>query len=285
MQTFQARLQQRYNHDTGGTVSFPSPQFLEGNNTNLATAVANLMAGGYDAFAVAGSTGVNALVAAEVNAGLMPKIPIIQVVGGEPVPAGNFITGYHIDAATVAGEQVRKLHQKRPGINQLTVLRDPTSATATPALNAIRTVANQLRINVRQPVDAATPAALHALTLGPNPIAGMFMLCPSGMFYNDDPTLAVNPVQDIKTLVENANVPAIYPESAFKTKHRPGYPCWIYGHKIPDTYRKAADLANNALQNRLTPGSVEAPDKDDDTTAMGLLLSYLQGWYRRMINK
>jgi len=102
------------------------------------------------------------------------------------------------------------------------------------------------------------------------------MLCPSGMFYDDAA------MQDIITLVQNANVPAIYPEKLFKTKHRPNYPCWFHGHKIPETYKKAASLANDALQNRMTSGG-EA-DTDDDTGGIGLL-GYVRDWCRRMINK
>ena len=67
-------------------------------------------------------------------------------------------------------------------------------------------------------------------------------------------------------LVEDADVPAIYPEREYKTAHTPGYQdkVWVHGHKIRDTYLKAAALANTVLLGNWQAGS-EAPDKDDDT--------------------
>jgi hypothetical protein len=62
MQLFQTELQRLY---TSGSVNFPNPQFLNGDNSkqNLNQKVQNLLTYSprYDAFAVAGSTGVDAL--------------------------------------------------------------------------------------------------------------------------------------------------------------------------------------------------------------------------------
>jgi hypothetical protein len=203
-----------------------------------------LMDGDFDAFAVAGSTGVRAL--AEAQAGQANKIPIIQVVGGDPVPANSaFITGYHIHAHRVAGEQVGKLNQKFPNVAQITVLMDYSSDTAPRAFNAIvRAVKklnadNNLNIQVRTPLFVRNSAELHALRQLPNnPVVGSLMLTPSGMFYD------TNNMADIVWLVENANVPAIYPEHEFRHAHTPNYRqnIRVWGHKIPETYRNGCGL-------------------------------------------
>jgi hypothetical protein len=244
----------------GGNVLFPDPQYLGGNNANINQCVQNLVNHNppYDVFAVAGSTGVDYLAQAQ-NAK-----PIVQVVGGNPAPNNGYTRGYYIAVGTVACCHVYILSQKYPNIKQLTMLVDPTSETWQTAYNAALNEANTLGIQIKQ-VQASTPTVLSNLTQGQNPIVGMFMLAPSGMFYNDSNN------GYIITLVENAppptgmqNVPAIYPEHQFKAKHRAGYPCWTHGHHINKTYKKAAILANYALQGNPTQGG-EAPDKEDDS--------------------
>lgn len=252
MKRFQDKLKDKYKD---GTVYFPNPQFLNGDNSdkNLDKCVQALLTAKdptFDIFAVAGSTGVDAL------KGKTQK-GIVQVVGGNPTPDG--ITGYHIDAEGVARKQVKALYDHWPDRKQLTVLYDPTSHTSRKALDAARTAAKELGIkdeDVKQ-VPAATPAAVSDL-LKKNPVVGMFMLCPSGMFYD------AGPKQDIMMLVEDANVPAIFPEKEFKAKHSSGYKWYVLGHKIPETYERAADFANDLLHGTVKKG-VEAPDMDDDT--------------------
>jgi hypothetical protein len=254
MQTFQTQLQ---NHYHAGNVTFPNPQFLNGDNTNLAGCVQALMAGSYDAFAIAGSSGVRALVVAQ--AGQVNKIPIIQVVGGDPVPANStYITGYHIDAANVATAQVNKLKQKA-NPNNITVLLDYSSDTAARVFNAIVAAANSLT-----PPIPVTPLFARNTTelanLSSSSVRGSFMLAPSGMFYNSS-----NMTNYIIPLVEGAGVPAVYPEREFKQAHTPQYQnkVWVVGHKIPPTYAKAGKLAADLLLGTVDPGD-EAPDKDVD---------------------
>jgi hypothetical protein len=267
MKDFQTALDAAYHTDTNNHVLFPNPQFLNGDNANLDGCVQALLSANnpaFDAFAVAGSTGVRAL--ADAQAGLANKRPIIQVVGGHPVPPeyNTFTTGYHINARKVASDQVGKLHGKFGSTTQITVLMDYTSETAAHAFNAIVSAvktlnANQhLNIQVRQPLLVGNAADVHALTqLAASPVVGCLMLTPSGMFY-DSATM-----QDIVQLVENAGANAIYPEKEFKDAHTAGYTghVKIYGHNINKTYKKV-DLANQLLQNNVQPGQ-EAPDMDD----------------------
>lgn len=255
MQIFQTQLQNQ--HHPHGNVTFPNPQFLNGDNAKLASCVQTLMAGNYNAFAVGGSSGVRAL--AEAQAGQMPKIPICQVVGGDPVPENStYITGYHIDAANVATAQVAKLNQKVQNLSKITVLLDYSSDTSARVYNAVLVAANNSNPPISvTPLFARNPTEL--LQLSYSSVQGSFMLGPSGMFYNP------NNIDTIKTLVEAANVPAVYPEREFKNAHTPQYrnKVWVVGHNIPATYSKAAKLACDLLLNIVDPGA-EAPDKDID---------------------
>jgi hypothetical protein len=254
MTKFQNQL--RHHYQPHGNVSFPDPQFLQGDNSNLPGCVQALITHNppFDALAVAGSTGVRYLWQSQFW--MVSKIPIVQVVGGDAVPDPTFITGYHLNAATIADEQVRMLRSKRPRINQLTILFDASSDTAPPAFNAAQSAAVSLGIQVN-PLPADNPAVLRAWTQGPNPVVGSFMLAPSGMFYNSDN------MSYIIRLVEAAGVPAIYPEREYKVKHSPGYSAWVHGHKVPETYVRAAKLANDVLLGNLQQGG-EAPDRDSD---------------------
>src|SRR5262249_14844227 len=141
-----------------------------------------------------------------------------------------------------------------PGIDHLTILFDPTSDTSNAALTAAQTEAAKAPVIPHvTALPAANPGAVQALV--PAQVVGMFMLCPSGMFYD------AGPRQNIITLVASAGVPAIFPEKEFTA----GHPHWKhYGHNINKTYKKAAKLACDLLQGTLTQGG-EAPDMDNNT--------------------
>jgi hypothetical protein len=263
MSDFETALDHAYNQDTGDHVLFPFSQFLGGDNANLDGCVQALLTYNtprLDAFAVAGSTGVRAL--ADAQMGIAHPRTIIQVVGGDPVPNSTFITGYHINAHKVAGEQVEKLHGKFAAINQITVLMDYTSSSAAQAFNGIVSgvkklnAAQGLNIQVRKPLLVSNAADVNALRAA-NPVVGCLMLTPSGMFYDGAA------MQDIVWLVENATAKAIYPEHEFRQAHSPGYRgnVRVWGHHINKTYKQVG-LANLALQGNVQPGQ-EAPDKDD----------------------
>jgi hypothetical protein len=266
MNDFETKLDAAYHADTGDHVIFPpaARQFLGGDNANLYGCVQALLtfnAPRLDAFAVAGSTGVGALAGAPTW--LANPSPIIQVVGGDPVPNNTYITGYHINAHKVGFDQVDKIHGKWAAtITQITVLMDYTSNTAAEAFNGIVMGVKNLNatygltVQVRKPVLVSTPAEVHALRAA-NPVVGCLMLTPSGMFYDT----AVK--QDIVWLVENANAKAIYPEHEFRDEHSPVYKnnTRVWGHHINKTYNRV-DLANALLKGLPTPGQ-EAPDMDN----------------------
>jgi hypothetical protein len=222
-----------------------------------------------DAFAVAGSTGVQALAGAPTW--LANPRPIIQVVGGDPVPNSPYITGYHVNAHKVGFDQVDKIHGKWAAtITQITVLMDYTSTTAADALNGIvmgvqnLNATYGLNVQVRPPLLVSNAADVYALTqLAQNPVVGCLMLCPSGMFYDSGPNYT-GPKYDItRRLVEPANAKAIYPEHEFRDAHSAGYKpnTRVWGHHINKTYNRAG-LASALLQGTPTQGQ-EAPDMDD----------------------
>jgi len=235
-----------------GKVSFPDPQFLGGDNNKMKDCVDKLLTHKppYDIFAVAGSTGVDALMKAGAK-------KIVQVVGGNPAyHEGKKVTGHHFDVARVATAQVDALNSYYPLVKFLTILYDPTSATSQAALSAAQIEAAKKGIWFVNAKPAATPDDVRAYVYN-NPIQGMFMLCPSGMFYD------ATPMQDIIKIVKAMGAPAIFPEIEF-TK---GTSWYVLGHNVPKTYVRSARLAKDLLEGNLPKGR-EAPDKDNNTKTL-----------------
>ena len=182
MKTFEARLKKNYK-DTETTVHFPNHQYLAGDNSKLDDCTQSLLDNDpkLDLIAVGGSSGVRAVARAQAARG--STIPIVQVVGGEPTPEGSpLITGYHINDAKIAAEQVKKLHDKFR-VNRITVLIEYSSETSARSFNAIERAAGELSITLK-PLFARNPTELEELRRGDNPIDTSFMLTASGMFFN-----------------------------------------------------------------------------------------------------
>jgi hypothetical protein len=172
---------------------------------------------------------------------LANPIPIVQVVGGDPVPVNSpLLTGYHINAAGVGVEHVQMLNEL--GVKLISVLLDYSSETTARVFNAVEQEADKNGI-VLNPIFARNPGELKKLSEGANPVDTSFMLIPSGMFFQD-----AN-MQYIVSMVDNAGdtLPAIYPEREYKIKHSDKHKPHIkvHGHHISQTYLDSADLVNS----------------------------------------
>jgi hypothetical protein len=190
----------------------------------------------------------------EVNArriGPLANVKIVQAVGGNPVPNDPNITGFHIDRLQTCQDQVDHLIKKySPG--SVSILVDDHTTNPDYAPLAAYAVGKGLTVN--PPVDAPTPAALTAANF--STVAGSFMLIPNGMFFDNCTTIA--------QLVDGKNLPKIYPERAYKDAHLHPAQVIAHGHKIPETYKRAAVYVSDFLQGTKDTAT-EAPDTDIDS--------------------
>jgi hypothetical protein len=241
-------------------------RYLRGDNSQLDQYASELVnhVPPLDVIAVAGSSGVRAV--ADAQAGRANKIPIVQMVGGHPVPENStFITGFHINAPMVATRQVRHLRDDH-GITHIHVLLDYSSDTAAAVFNAIEREANaQLPALALTPLFARNPGELGRVAIqNPDPQRDGFMLAPSGMFFND------GNIATIIAFVETADVRAIYPERKYKDRHTQPHrnKVTVHGHDIKGTYTRAADHVDSVLRRPANtpvpqPANAEA-DGDSD---------------------
>lgn len=189
----------------------------------------------------------------EVNArrtGQLANVKIVQAVGGDPVPNDPMITGFHIDRLQTCKDQVDRLVSRfhPPSVS---ILVDNSMTNPTYAPLAAYAAAQGLTVNA--PIEAATPAALTPNNF--NTVAGSFMLIPNGMFFDNCTTIAL--------LVDGKNLPKIYPERAYKDAHVHPAHVIVHGHKIPETYTRAAAYVSDFLQGT-KDAAMKAPDTDID---------------------
>jgi hypothetical protein len=98
-------------------------------------------------------------------------------------------------------------------------------------------------------------------------------MIPNGMFFNN--------FQTIVDLVDLKDIPKIYPEREYKKRHE-GHghanKVLVHGHKIPETYDRAADYVYNFLQNGRKDPPTVAPDGDVDADPVGPHLNVME-WF------
>jgi hypothetical protein len=180
-----------------------------------------------------------------------PNVKIVQAVGGDPVPTDPKIRGFHIDALQVCKKQVDKLINH--GATTITVLVD---SAQNPKLAPLTAYAATKGATIN-PLVAATSLDLNVNKF--NAVAGSFMIIPNGMFFDNAETIA--------RLVDAKDIWKIYPEREYKAWHEAhGNPAKVrvFGHKIRETYKKAAQYVSQFLENDPLDPSTEAPDKDEE---------------------
>jgi hypothetical protein len=84
------------------------------------------------------------------------------------------------------------------------------------------------------------------------------MLLPNAEFYKN--------CKDIAKAVNQAGVPAIYPEREYKKAHQNKTHIKVHGHGIPVTFRQAAYYVDSLLDDPTCIGSLQfgtgVPDQD-----------------------
>lgn len=228
--------------------------FADGDNANLDPRADDLLAIGNLALIVADGSA-----ALQVVNGKNGAMRIVQAAGGNVVPAGQAnLSGFHLDVPGMCLAQLMRLLETYPDLTDITILHNARNRVADP-IPALQKLAGEVRREVRvkgiNVIDAQNPDELVIKLRGH--VVGGFMLIPNGMFWNNRSTIA--------QIVDDANVPAIYPEREYKNEHRKHKNLVIvHGHNIPNTFRWAARHVDCILQGRpLQPPSGEA-DKDED---------------------
>lgn len=192
------------------------------------------------------------------------NVKIVQAVGGDQVPNDPNITGFHINALQTCKDQLDRLIRIwNPGT--VTVLVDHGD---NPALAPLITYAGK-RATIN-PLVASTAADLTVTKF--NAVIGSFMLIPNGMFFNN--------FQTIVDLVDLKDIPKIYPEREYKKAHEAhghAKKVLVHGHKIPETYNRAADYVYDFLEKGKKDPPTDA-DQDVDADPVGPQLNVME-WF------
>jgi hypothetical protein len=197
--------------------------------------------------------------------GPLSNVKIVQAVGGDQVPNDPNITGFHINALQTCKDQLDRLIRIwNP--RTVTILVDHRNNPVLAPLTAH--AGKRATIN---PLEASTSADLNNNKF--NAVVGSFMMIPNGMFFNN--------FQTIVDLVDLKDIPKIYPEREYKKRHE-GHghanKVLVHGHKIPETYDRAADYVYNFLQNGRKDPPTVAPDGDVDADPVGPHLNVME-WF------
>ncbi len=228
--------------------------FADGDNANLDPRADDLLAIANLALIVADGTA-----ALGVVYGKKPAMRIVQAVGGTAVPAADHpsLSGFHLRVHDMCLAQLVKLLAVRPQPTNVTVLHDSTNTAVEDPIPALRAALPDGGVGMTV-IDAKRPDELVTNLRGN--VVGSFMLIPNGMFWNNRSTIA--------KIVDDANVPAIYPEREYKNEHRNHKDrVIVHGHNIPNTFRWAARQVVWLLEHprdTLPPAASREADKDED---------------------
>ena len=192
--------------------------------------------------------------AVEVMLQKSPKKKIVQSIGGRDFPGCDQpalpnVTGYYLDV----------LANCRAAVNVLMTRYNPAPATITVLVNDSHSaILDQLKHDpegsrIRELV-VSKPADLNATTFGA--VADSFMVIPNGMFFDNAQTIA--------NLVENKDIPKVYPEIDYWNYHTDKSKAWVRGHKIPETFDSAADHVVRFLKNQAKQAPTPAAPLNQD---------------------
>jgi putative ABC transport system substrate-binding protein len=204
-----------------------------------------------------------------VSAGIGPpsivdpsgRIPIVSPVMMNPVesglvtslahPGGN-ITGFTLMHTELNGKRLELLHSAFPHITMVSALVNPAAPSEKLAFKQTETAASLLGLGSVRTVEAASAPALRALR--PEVFSGTsgVIVIPDGMFYNYR--------RDVVALVNQARLPAIYPEREYADDGG----LMVYGANVPDNFRRAAGYVDRILKGA-KPGDlpIQEPVKFD----------------------
>jgi len=172
------------------------------------------------------------------------RIPIVNPTLGDAVGLGlalslarpgRNVTGFTMMAEELIAKRLELLRTAFPQITTIAALVDPSGPGRKKTfelLGQLETAARLMGLGNVQRVEAASAADLRALR--PAILSGVngVVVFPGGLFYNFR--------RDVMALVNEAKLPAIYPEPEFADDGG----LMAYGADVPDNFRRAADYVD-----------------------------------------
>ena len=189
------------------------------------------------------------------------RIPIVAPTLMDPVerglaaslarPGGN-ITGFTLMHTEINGKRLDLLRTAFPQITAVSALVNPANSASKLSFEQTETAASRMGLRHVRRVDAESAAILHALRPAIFSGADAVIVLPDGVFYHFR--------QDIVALVNEAHLPAIYPEREYADDGG----LMAYGANVPDNFRRAADYVDRILKGA-KPGDlpIQEPVKFD----------------------
>ena len=173
------------------------------------------------------------------------RIPIVSPVMMNPVelglvaslarPGGN-ITGFTLMHTELNGKRLELLHSTFPLITTAAALVNPAALGQGLAFEQTETAARLLGLGDVRRVEAASATALRALRPDAFSGAGGVVVIPDGLFYDYH--------RDVVALVNEARLPAIYPEREYADDGG----LMAYGANVADNFRRAAGYVDRILK-------------------------------------
>jgi hypothetical protein len=162
-----------------------------------------------------------------------PTMKIVQSIGGDKLPNSPNVTGHYLDV----------LANCRAAVTLL--IKNYHPATITVLVNDSHSdILKQLKLDPEggriKELVVSTPTDLTQAKF--NSVKDSFMVIPNGMFFEN--------AKKIANLVENKDIPKVYPETDYWDHHNNKRKAWVRGHKIPETFDSAADQVVTFLKGK-----------------------------------
>jgi putative ABC transport system substrate-binding protein len=166
-------------------------------------------------------------------------------------PGGN-VTGFTLMTAELDAKRLELLRTAFPQITAVSALVDPSNPPQLLMLERIAQAAKSIGLGSLGRVEAPTVETLRALRPAVFSEASAVIVVGSGMFWNYR--------RDIVALINEARLPAIYPEREYADDGG----LMVYGANVPDNFRRAADYVDRILKGA-KPGDlpIQEPVKFD----------------------
>jgi putative tryptophan/tyrosine transport system substrate-binding protein len=188
-------------------------------------------------------------------------VPIVSPAMMDPVqrgyasslarPGGN-ITGFTLMHTDLNAKRLELLRTAFPHITAVSALVNPANAGSKLALEQTEAAARSLSLGNVRSVEAEGVVTLRALRPEVFSGAGAVVVVPDGVFYNFR--------RDVVALVNEARLPAIYPERDYADDGG----LMAYGANVADNFRRAAGYVDRILKGA-KPGDlpIQEPVKFD----------------------
>jgi putative ABC transport system substrate-binding protein len=173
------------------------------------------------------------------------EIPIIFALASEPVatgmvaslarPGGN-VTGLSLEAPDLAGKRLGLLHEAAPKLRRLAVLTDVTYPASVLEMEEIKTVAGSLGFEFL-PLEIRRAEDIEPAFAELSGRADAVYVCSADPLMN-------NNRDRINALALAAKLPTLYGERPYVESGG----LMSYGPKIPDMFKRAAELADKILK-------------------------------------